>query len=470
MAHPDSDSDGPNPSKSFSVGAADRLSGFFTPVWESKRRRSIDERELPSDPAAAHEPPAAPVPAEAQARASRSEPPPAARQSQPPAARKSDPPAARKSDPPAARQSQPPAARKSDPPSPRLPMPAQRRSSAPPAPVAKVVVRSEDLADTPASSELPAAALVDSKPELLGDPRGVEPMKTKAAAPRPVRAEVPRPATPATLGRNAERAPARRSSIPPAPAERRSSVPPAPLASATPEAEPTRGSKPPIPRPATARALEQSRAAAVTSTMAGGAEVAGRDEATDRGAQARPGSVPPVAAETSPVTAVAGAEAAVAEAAATEAAAADAAAADAPEAERETLLGVLPTAADELAAAAERETLLGVPAAKADVPVPRRSETPPAVAQRAPYTVSSYANESRALMTSGPAYGAREAHSSEWDSPDTLPRPAALGEGEQGATPEMRVAHLLRRLRRTIPLYAPLPENIRKLIDSDQSQ
>ncbi|MET0412692.1 MAG: hypothetical protein ABW217_15420 [Polyangiaceae bacterium] len=345
-------------------------------------------------------------------------------------------------------------------------MPAQRRSSAPPPPLAKVVVRSEDLADAPASSELPAAALVDSKPELLGDLRSSEPLNPRAAAPRPARAEVPRPAlsaTPATLGRDAERAPARRSSIPPAPAEpakRRSSVPPAPLASATPEAEPTRGSKSPIPRPAIARALEQGQAAAVASTMVGGAELAGRDETADPSAQASQEPVLPAAAETSPVAAAA--EAAVAEAP-------EAADAEAPEAERETLLGVLPTAADEREAADDRETLLGVPAARAEMPVPRRSETPPAMAQRTAHTASSYADESRALLTSG-AYGAREVHSSEWDSPDTLPRPIATGEGEQGATsPEMRVAHLLRRLRRTIPLYAPLPENIRKLIDSDQS-
>jgi hypothetical protein len=70
-------------------------------------------------------------------------------------------------------------------------------------------------------------------------------------------------------------------------------------------------------------------------------------------------------------------------------------------------------------------------------------------------------------MTSG-SLGAREAMSSEWDSPDTLPKPFATA--SEGPTPEMRVAHLLRRLRRTIPLYAPLPESIRKLIEPDQSQ
>lgn len=188
--------------------------------------------------------------------------------------------------------------------------------------------------------------------------------------------------------------------------------------------------------------------------MVAGAELTGHDEAQNPSAQASAEPPSPAAIEESPVAAAAPAEEPVAEAL---------------EAERETLLGVLPTAADEREVADERETLLGVPVAKADVPVPRRSETPPAIAQRGAYTASSYADESRALMTSGP-YGAREVHSSEWDSPDTLPRPLATGEGEQAPTPEMRVAHLLRRLRRTIPLYAPLPENIRKLIDSDQSQ
>jgi hypothetical protein len=191
--------------------------------------------------------------------------------------------------------------------------------------------------------------------------------------------------------------------------------------------------------------------------MVGGAEAAGRDELTDLSAQVSQDAVLPAATEAPPV------------AAAAEAAVTELAAAEAPEAGRATLLGVLPTAADERPAADDRETLLGVPAAKAAAPGPRRSETPPAIAQRSPHTLSSYADESRALMTSGP-YGAREVHSSQWDSPDTLPRPAATGEGEHGATPEMRVAHLLRRLRRTIPLYAPLPENVRKLIDSDQSQ
>jgi hypothetical protein len=70
-------------------------------------------------------------------------------------------------------------------------------------------------------------------------------------------------------------------------------------------------------------------------------------------------------------------------------------------------------------------------------------------------------------MTSGPL-GTREVHSSEWDSPDTLPRPLATA--SEVPTPEMRTAHLLRRLRRTIPLYAPLPESIRSMIDRDQSQ
>jgi len=38
MSRDDSDVESSNPSKSFKVGDFDRLSGFFTPVWESKRR------------------------------------------------------------------------------------------------------------------------------------------------------------------------------------------------------------------------------------------------------------------------------------------------------------------------------------------------------------------------------------------------------------------------------------------------
>lgn len=38
MSRDDSDIESSNPSKSFKVGDFDRLSGFFTPVWESKRR------------------------------------------------------------------------------------------------------------------------------------------------------------------------------------------------------------------------------------------------------------------------------------------------------------------------------------------------------------------------------------------------------------------------------------------------
>jgi hypothetical protein len=112
------------------------------------------------------------------------------------------------------------------------------------------------------------------------------------------------------------------------------------------------------------------------------------------------------------------------------------------------------------------ETMLGVPAPDLDGQASPDQESPPVPAQRT-YATSSPVDESRALMTSGPL-GAREVHSSEWDSPDTLPRPAAATT-ESGPTPELRVAHLLRRLRRTIPLYAPLPESIRKVIDSDQS-
>jgi len=71
MSTDDRDIEPSNPSKSFKVGDFDRLSGFFTPVWESKRKiRS--ESPVPSSSAAASAPsstttPAAPTPSKASA-------------------------------------------------------------------------------------------------------------------------------------------------------------------------------------------------------------------------------------------------------------------------------------------------------------------------------------------------------------------------------------------------------------------
>jgi hypothetical protein len=44
MSTDDRDTESSNPSKSFKVGEVDRLSGFFTPVWESKRRLRSESR------------------------------------------------------------------------------------------------------------------------------------------------------------------------------------------------------------------------------------------------------------------------------------------------------------------------------------------------------------------------------------------------------------------------------------------
>jgi hypothetical protein len=55
MTTDDRDIESQNPSKSFKVGEVDRLSGFFTPVWESKRRLRADS-PLPSSGAAASTP------------------------------------------------------------------------------------------------------------------------------------------------------------------------------------------------------------------------------------------------------------------------------------------------------------------------------------------------------------------------------------------------------------------------------
>jgi hypothetical protein len=422
MAHPDSESDGPNPSKSFSVGAADRLSGFFTPVWESKRRRTEGERgpssrppSRPSEPAPAH----APMTREASDADSNNGP---------------------------ARMS------KSQPPSPRIPLPAERRPSAPPPAPARAEAQGKQALETPESAELPPEAFIDAEPVLhASEPeptRGKAPARPKARGrkqePAPSKAkgsakaaDVPRPAavstTPATLEQQGERPPlARRSSNPPPPAyeaaRRPSSTPPAPARGAE-LTEAARAAKPAVPRPAGAlpaeRPLERKLGPAVNKVViAAGAETSAREETLPMGGeQAEP---PPAAA-------------------------------------------VEPAATD---AARERpvETMVGTPALTANEPGTRDSASPPAPAQRGiGHGAASYADDSRALMTSGPL-GAREVVSSDWDSPDTMPKPFASANASEGPTPEMRVAHLLRRLRRTIPLYAPLPDSIRKMIESDQSQ
>lgn len=55
MTTDDRDPESANPSKSFKVGEVDRLSGFFTPVWESKRRLR-SESPVPATSAAASAP------------------------------------------------------------------------------------------------------------------------------------------------------------------------------------------------------------------------------------------------------------------------------------------------------------------------------------------------------------------------------------------------------------------------------
>jgi hypothetical protein len=50
MSTDDRDTESSNPSKSFKVGEFDRLSGFFTPVWESKRRLRSESRPPSSSP------------------------------------------------------------------------------------------------------------------------------------------------------------------------------------------------------------------------------------------------------------------------------------------------------------------------------------------------------------------------------------------------------------------------------------
>jgi hypothetical protein len=444
MAHPDSDSDGPNPSKSFSIGAADRLSGFFTPVWESKRRRSDEGERSPS-----------------------SRPPARALESTPPSS---------------AAEANETGSRKSQPPSPRIPMP-ERRPSAPPPPPAKVVVQPQDLADDERESvELPPEAFIDAEPALKsskpekagkagarGRARKHEPVAVKASTPAKA-AEIPRPAVVAAP-REAELARARRSSIPPAPAaepaKRWSSIPPAPAA----DARKRPSSIPPAPAadalrrpssvpPAPAADALGRRPSRVPPAPTLGQAALHQASVAPKPAVPRPGSTPPAARPLERRDAAAVNTLVVHGATEAEAHGATHTANDARPSEPAKLVEKEPR--DNFA-----ETLLGVSAAE---PEPQRAAAsrPAAPAQRTvAYASPSYAGESRALMTSGPL-GTREVHSSEWDSPDTLPRPLATA--SEVPTPEMRTAHLLRRLRRTIPLYAPLPESIRSMIDRDQSQ
>ena len=67
----DRDIESSNPPSSFEVGEADRLSGFFTPVWESKRRLRA-ESPVPATSAAA----AAPISSRAGAERATPTPPP----------------------------------------------------------------------------------------------------------------------------------------------------------------------------------------------------------------------------------------------------------------------------------------------------------------------------------------------------------------------------------------------------------
>ncbi len=181
MATDDRDSDSANPSKSFKVGEFDRLSGFFTPVWESKRRLRA-ESPIPSSSAAASAPSSARGADKAPASRPSSPPPSAPRRSSPPPAptrRPSSPPPAAtsaaveqrpSSAPPAPAQrpsSPPPARRSSAPPAATATAPAQPSSSPPPAP--------EAVVKNPLASNARAAS----------PPRASSPPRARAKAPAP---------------------------------------------------------------------------------------------------------------------------------------------------------------------------------------------------------------------------------------------------------------------------------------------
>lgn len=266
MTTDDRDTESANPSKSFKVGEVDRLSGFFTPVWESKRRLR-SESPIPSSSAATSAPSSARGPSSDKAAGSRpSVPPPAP-------SRRSTPPPAKADAPHPARPSRPP-------PAPSSKTPVSEAEPAPPESNGAAV--SSQLAPSPAVTPLapPTARAVDpsemgalpSDP-LLGDDAAAEPESALDAVPDPrvaaalaaaaavtVRPVIPMPNTPARVPQRSKASP---SASPPDEAPKLAGSAPGPDAFIEPE--PERRSPPPAARASIPPALQRSARAAAAA-------------------------------------------------------------------------------------------------------------------------------------------------------------------------------------------------------------
>jgi hypothetical protein len=164
MTNDDRDTESGNPSKSFEVGEFDRLSGFFTPVWESKRRLR-SESPIPSSGAAASAPSSARGPSSDKAAGSRpSIPPPAP-------SRRSTPPPAKVDGAHSARPSRPPPAPSSKTPGPDVEAPTPESSGA------------TSVASEPALAAAPAAATPIAPPAARAlDPSAADVVASDASA------------------------------------------------------------------------------------------------------------------------------------------------------------------------------------------------------------------------------------------------------------------------------------------------
>jgi DNA polymerase-3 subunit gamma/tau len=206
MTTDDRDTESGNPSKSFQVGEFDRLSGFFTPVWESKRRLR-SESPIPSSSAAASAPSSARSPGSDTAAGSRpSVPPPAP-------SRRSNPPPAKADGAHPARPSRPP------------PAPSSKKAGAEREPATSESSRATSVSSAPALAAAPADATPIAAPTASAlDPSAADVVVSDASVADAdatqidavtVRPVIPMPNTPGRVPQRSKPA----SSTPPGPDE-----------------------------------------------------------------------------------------------------------------------------------------------------------------------------------------------------------------------------------------------------------
>jgi hypothetical protein len=204
MTTDDRDTESANPSKSFKVGEVDRLSGFFTPVWESKRRLR-SESPIPSSSAATSAPSSARGPSSDKAAGSRpSVPPPApSRRSTPPPPRADAAHPGRPSRPPPAPSSKTPVsdAELPTPESNGAAVSSQLAASPALTPLAPPTARAVDPSEIGAVPSDPlvgddAAAEPEAAVDAVPDPRVATELAAAAVTVRPV---IPMPKTPARV-------------------------------------------------------------------------------------------------------------------------------------------------------------------------------------------------------------------------------------------------------------------------------